>query len=84
MAMASQMTRRSSLAPNGSFDGEIASLLERVCAKLPHDYTRRLVRDMVRQKLELGYEENVRDYLKRRSGEYEAVASVVETTSHES
>lgn len=78
MAMASQMTRRSSLAPNGSFDGEIASLLERVCAKLPHDYTRRLVRDMVRQKLEMGYEENVRDYLKRRSGEYEAVAAVAE------
>lgn len=74
--MVPHMTRRSALAPNGTFDGDIALLLERVCAQLPHDYTRRLVRDMVRQKLELGFEGEVRDYLKRRSGEYPAVTEV--------
>ena len=75
--MATQMTRRSTLAPNGSFDRDIATLLERVCAKLPHDYTRRLVRDVVRQKLEMGFEGDVRDYLKRRSGEYPVIPAVM-------
>jgi len=76
--MATQ-TRRRTLAPNGSFDRDIATLLESVCAKLPHDYTRRLVRDVVRQKLEMGFEGEVVDYLKRRSGEYPAVpAATVE------
>ena len=74
--MAAQ-TRRTPLAPNGSFDRDISALLESVCAKLPHDYTRRLVRDVVRQKLEMGLEGEVVDYLKRRSGEYPAVAEVV-------
>ena len=78
--MARQMTRRSTLAPNGSFDGDIAALLERVCAKLPHDYTRRLVRDVVRQKLEMGFEGDVRDYLKRRSGEYAALSTAGQST----
>ena len=71
--MARHPTRRGISTPNGSFDGDIALLLERVCARLPHDYTRQLVRDVVRMKLELGFEGDVRDYLKRRSGEYPAV-----------
>ena len=71
--MATHPTRRGSATPNGSFDGDIALLLERVCARLPHDYTRQLVRDVVRMKLELGFEGDVRDYLKRRSGEYPAI-----------
>ena len=68
--------RRGSTTPNGRYDGDIALLVERVCAKLPHDYTRQLVRDVVRMKLELGFEGDVRDYLRRRSGEYPAVSSM--------
>ena len=83
MAMATPSTRRSTLAPNGSFDSDIAMLLEHVCAKLPHDYTRRLVRDVVRQKLEMGFEGDVRDYLKRRSGEYAAVAVIAQPSIDE-
>jgi hypothetical protein len=71
--MATRPTRRETATPNGSCDGDIALLLERVCAKLPHDYTRQLVRDVVRMKLELGFEGDVRSYLKRRSGEHPAV-----------
>ena len=71
--MATHATRRGSTTPNANFDGDIALLLERVCAQLPHDYTRQLVRDVVRLKLELGFEGDVRDYLKRRSGEYPAI-----------
>lgn len=74
--MATHPKRRTSSMPNGTFDGDLALLLERVCAKLPHDYTRQLVRDVVRMKLELGFEGDVRDYLKRRSGEYPAISSV--------
>jgi hypothetical protein len=59
--------------PNATDPGEIDVLLEHVCARLPHDYSRRLVRDVVRLKLALGYEGAVRDYLTRRSGEYPAV-----------
>jgi hypothetical protein len=71
--MATQSARRRPAAPNANFDGTIALLLEQVCARLPHDYTRRLVRDVVRMKLELGFEGDVRDYLERRSGEYAAI-----------
>jgi hypothetical protein len=71
--MASPNSRRGLAAPNGSLNGDIAMLLDRVCASLPHDYTRQLVRDVVRLKLELGLEGEVRDYLKRRSGEYPVV-----------
>jgi len=58
--------------PNASPNGDIAMLLDRVCSTLTHDYTRQLVRDVVRLKLEMGLEGDVRDYLKRRSGEYPA------------
>jgi hypothetical protein len=58
--------------PNASPNGDIAVLLDRVCSNLTHDYTRQLVRDVVRLKLEMGLEGDVRDYLKRRSGEYPA------------
>jgi hypothetical protein len=74
--MATHATRRSSTTPNGSADGDIALLLERVCAKLPHDYTRQLVRDVVRLKLELGLDRDVRDYLKRRSGDFPAIPNL--------
>jgi hypothetical protein len=72
---------RGSTAPNASVDGDIAMLLDRVCSTLPHDYTRQLVRDVVRLKLELGFEGDVRDYLKRRSGEYPAVPALVRRAS---
>ena len=62
--------------PNASPNGDIAVLLDRVCSTLPHDYTRQLVRDVVRLKLELGLEGDVREYLKRRSGEYPAFPSL--------
>jgi hypothetical protein len=68
-----EASRRRRTAPNVSVDGDIALLLERVCAQLPHDFTRQLVRDVVRLKLELGFEGDVREYLKRRSGEHRAV-----------
>ena len=71
--MATPVSRRRDVAPNGSMNGDIAMLLDRVCESLPHDYTRQLVRDVVRLKLALGFEGDVRDYLKRRSGEYPAV-----------
>ena len=60
--------------PNAGVAADIAVLLERVCAQLPHDYTRQLVRDIVRLKLEMGFEGDVRDYLKRRSGGHPVVA----------
>jgi len=65
-------------APNAGIDGDIAVLLDRVCAQLPHDYTKQLVRNVVRLKLSMGFEGSVRDYLKRRSGEFPAVAAVVQ------
>jgi hypothetical protein len=67
--------------PNASPNGDIAILLDRVCSHLPHDYTRQLVRDVVRLKLELGLEGDVRDYLKRRSGEYPAVPALTRRRS---
>ena len=72
--MATTVSRRSDAAPNAGVEGEIALLLERVCARLQHDYSRQLVRDVVRLKLAMGFEGDVRDYLQRRSGEYPAVA----------
>jgi len=74
--MANPFSRRATRAPNAGFDGDIALLLEQVCSRLPHDYTRQLVRDVVRLKLEMGFDGDVVDYLKRRSGEFPAVAAV--------
>lgn len=73
--MATPVPRRGRLAPNAGMDGDIALLLDRVCARLPHDYTRQLLREVVRLKIEMGFEADVRDYLKRRSGEYPALAA---------
>jgi hypothetical protein len=53
--MTTSVTRRSGITPNGGVDADLALLLEQVCARLPHDYTRRLVRDVVRLKLEMGF-----------------------------
>ena len=78
--MDTPVSPRESSAPNGSGDPDIAQLLDRVCALLPHDYTRQLVRDMVRLKLEMGFERDVRDYLRRRSGEYPAVPATAPKT----
>ena len=72
--MTTSVTRRSGMTPNGSVDADLAMLLEQVCARLPHDYTRRLVRDVVRLKLEMGFVGDVRQYLERRSGEYPTVS----------
>lgn len=77
--MASPVPRRMRSAPNAGLDGEIAVLLDRVCAQIPHDYTRQLVREVVRLKIEMGFEADVRDYLRRRSGEYRAIAVVPDT-----
>ena len=76
--MGTPAIRHETSAPNASIDGEIALLLDRVCAQLPHDYTKQLVRDVVRLKLSMGFEGSVRDYLKRRSGEFPAVAAIVQ------
>lgn len=81
--MAIPASRRTMAAPNGGVDGEIAMLLERVCARLPHDYTRQLVRDVVRLKLEMGFEGDVRDYLKRRSGEHPVIRPLPPSTHDE-
>jgi hypothetical protein len=76
--MSTTVARHDSSAPTGRIDADLEVLLERVCEQLPHDYTKQLVRDVVRLKLWLGFEGSVRDYLKRRSGEYAAVAVVDE------
>jgi hypothetical protein len=73
----SSVPQRDDSPPNDSDDAEIPVLLERVCASLPSEFTRRLVRDVVRMKLEFGLEGEVRDYLKRRSGEYPAIPALV-------
>lgn len=72
--MANPFSRRATAAPNAGLDGDSALLLERVCSRLPNDYARQLVRDVVRLKLEMGFDGDVVDYLKRRSGEHCAVA----------
>jgi hypothetical protein len=69
--MADSVSRRGRVVPNAS-GGDIDLLLDRVCSRLRNDYTRQLVRDVVRLKLEMGFESDVRDYLKKRSGEYPA------------
>ena len=74
--MANPVSRRATAAPNAGFDGDIALMLERVCSRLPNDYSRQLVRDVVRLKLEMGFDGDVVDYLKRRSGDYPAIAAV--------
>ena len=68
--------RRLGPTPNAGLDGHIALLLERVCARLPNDYARQVVRGVVRLKLEMGFEGEVREYLERRSGEYAAIPAV--------
>lgn len=79
--MGTPAIRHETSAPNASIDGDIEVLLDRVCAQLPHDYTKQLVRDVVRLKLSMGFEGSVRDYLKRRSGEFPAVAAVVQDSN---
>jgi len=74
--MANSVSRRADAAPNAGLNGDLALLLERVCARLPNDYSRQLVRDVVRLKLSMGFDTDVQDYLKRRSGEYPAVPAV--------
>jgi hypothetical protein len=73
--MVTPVSRQRNAVPGAGVDGDIALLLERVCSRLQHDYTRQLVRDVVRLKLEMGFEGEVRDYLKRRSGEYTVVSA---------
>ena len=74
--MASSGLRRGNVAPNARVDGDIAVLLDRVLPKVRNDFARQLVRDVVRLKLEMGFESDVRDYLKRRSGEYAAIPAL--------
>ena len=74
--MADPMSRRTRGVPNAAVDSDTAMLLERVCAQLTNDYARQLVRDVVHLKLELGFDVEVRDYLRRKSGEYPAVRRV--------
>jgi hypothetical protein len=71
--MASTGSRRGNVAPNARVDGDIALLLDRVLPKVRNDFARQLVRDVVRLKLEMGFESDVRDYLTRRSGEYPTI-----------
>ena len=72
--MPTPVSPRDHAVPNASATGATVLLLEQVCAQLPHDYSRRLVRDVARLKLALGFERDVLDYLERRSGEYPAIA----------
>jgi len=74
--MASSGSRRGNVAPNARVDGDIALLLDRVLPKVRNDFARQLVRDVVRLKLEMGFESDVRDYLKRRSGEYPTISAL--------
>ena len=70
--MPDTVSRRGRAVPNAVSGGEIDLMLDRVCSRLRNDYARQLVRDVVRLKLEMGFESDVRDYLKKRSGEYPA------------
>ena len=74
--MASSGSRRGNVAPNARVDGDIALLLDRVLPTVRNDFARQLVRDVVRLKLEMGFESDVREYLKRRSGEYPVVSAL--------
>ena len=74
--MASSGSRRGNAVPNARVDGDIALLLDRVLPKVRNDFARQLVRDVVRLKLEMGFESDVHDYLKRRSGEYPTIPAL--------
>ena len=74
--MASSGSRRGNVAPNARVDGDIALLLDRVLPTVRNDFARQLVRDVVRLKLEMGFESDVREYLKRLSGEYPVVSAM--------
>ena len=72
--MPNPVSSRNSPGPNATaVDGETTLMLEHVCAQLPHDYSRRLVRDVANLKIALGFERDVLDYIERRSGEYPAI-----------
>lgn len=73
--MAESVSRRR-VVPNAGSGGEIDLLLDHVCSRLRNDYTRQLVRDVVRLKLEMGFESDVRDYLKKRSGEHPVIPQI--------
>jgi hypothetical protein len=73
--MADSVSRRR-VVPNAGSGGEIDLLLDHVCSRLRNDYTRQLVRDVVRLKLEMGFESDVRDYLKKRSGDHPAIPQI--------
>ena len=72
--MADSLWRRARVVPPLRSNADIDLLLEHVCAGLRNDYTRQLVRDVVRLKLEMGFDNDVRDYLKRRTGEHQAIS----------
>jgi len=76
--MGTTVAQHEASMPNGRIDADLAVLLEQVCERLPHDYSKQLVRDVGRLKLWMGYEGSVRDYLKRRSGDYPAVSAAEE------
>lgn len=73
--MADSVLRRERVVPNADPGGDIDLLLDHVCSRLRNDYARQLVRDVARLKLEMGFERDVRDYLKKRSGAYPVVPS---------
>jgi hypothetical protein len=73
--MADSVSRRR-VVPNAGSAGEIDLLLDHVCSRLRNEYTRQLVRDVVRLKLEMGFETDVRDYLKKRSGDHPVVPQI--------
>ena len=73
--MNTRVPLRGDSVPNA--DAELTKMLDQVCAQLPHDYTRQLVRGVVRLKIEMGFVADVREYLQRRSGEYPAISPMV-------
>ena len=78
--MADPVSQRKRVVPNGASGGDIDLLLDQVTSRLRNDYARQLVRDVVRLKLELGFESDVRDYLKKRSGEYPTIPGIARRT----
>ena len=74
--MADSVSQRRRAVPNGASGGDIDLLLDQVTSRLRNDYARQLVRDVVRLKLEMGFESDVRDYLTKRSGEYPAIPTI--------
>ena len=71
--MPTSLSSRDRAVPNVSVNGATVLMLEHVCAQLPHDYSRHLVRNVARLKLALGFERDVLDYIERRSGEFPAI-----------